>query len=856
MKEKCLAHLLLNARNKPFCLVDAAGNVQAMNAPAEEMTGYREDELVGRPFPVIPKSVGDFSDLFFQSVLAPNGRWIGVMIRRKDETEVDAICKGYTLGESGILLELGRGEVSAEQDEGLYEIKSNLSSIFEGMADGLVLIDEAGKILLFSRGAERLFGFRAAEVLGSNVRVLMPSPYHEEHDGYLAAYRETGVRKIIGIGREVSGKRKDGSIFPMYLSVGEIWIEGRRYFVGVTHDLTRAKMLEGRLWMLSAAVEQSPVAVMIANKSGLIEYVNTRFTQLTGYSESEVLGKNPRLLQSNTPRRQYKQLWETIESGGEWQGEILDRKKNGELYWAFEIITPLRNEQGDIIHYLALQEDVTERRRDKEALALSEERFRKVAEMVGEWLWEQDAEGHYIYSSNAVRDILGLSPAEIVGKSYLDLLAEDSADNQRHKPSSRPFYRVTNCYRRLDGTRVYTESSGAPIFDSNGHLVKWRGVDRDITARKDFEDALRVRNRAIDAVRVGIVISDALRPGCPNIYVNSALSNITGFDEEELLQGGLRVLEGFGRDTEEAARIQRTLAKGQSCEITLESSRKNGDLFWNEIFVSPVPDDSGRITHYISVQTDVTEKRRAEQNRRDLEIAKQIQLSLLPRAALQATNIEVIGACVPAAHVGGDYFDYFENGGAIYLVIADVSGHNVGAALIMTEVRSMVRARCRQAASAQPNDILQDLNDLLHEDLTRSELFITMFCCRFEPKTRKLRFANGGHNPALLLRVAQSDCTPLDADGIVLGARWGVDFEGKAILLSPGDKLLFYTDGITEAQDASGQFFGIERLCRIFKANRRLEPEAIMEALLEDVRVFSGRAELDDDVAIVVVKIR
>jgi sigma-B regulation protein RsbU (phosphoserine phosphatase) len=840
--------------------MDAAGCVQAMNEQAERMTGYRRDELLGRPFPGKPKTRASQGNGSLAWRLAPSRQWIGIRITRKDETQVDALCAIYRLGpngEAGMLLKLRPEDVSATEKAALDDMKTKLGAIFDSMADGLVLIDESGKVLFFSAGAEALFGFEAAEVLGANVNVLMPSPYREEHDGYLSAYRQTGKRKIIGVGREVSGRRKDGSVFPMYLSVGEVWLEGRRFFVGVTHDLTRAKMVEGRLWMLSAAVEQSPVAVMIASPEGNIQYVNSRFVQLTGYAEEEVIGKNPRMLQSpDTPKRQYERLWETIRSGGEWRGEIQDRKKGGETYWAFEIITPIRNPRGDIIHYLALQQDVTEQRRDKEALLLSEERFRKVAEMVGEWLWEQDPDGRYIYSSDAVRDILGLEPQQIIGKRYLDLFADEASASFLSKALPQPFYRVVNCYRNQAGRRVFTESSGAPIFDRRGRLVKWRGVDRDVTARKKAEDELRVRNRAMESVHVGIVISDARAPGNPNIYVNPALSNITGYSQEELLKGGMHMLQGPGTDPAALVKIRDALATGQSCEVTLQNYRKSGEAFWNELLLSPVPDEKGEVTHYIGVQTDVTERRRAEQNRRDLEIAKQIQLSLLPSGPLHAARAEVIGVCLPATHVGGDYFDYFENAGGIDLVIADVSGHSVGAALIMTEVRSMVRARCRQSAYAGPSEIMQDLNGLLHEDLTRSELFITMFFCRFDPETRTLKFADAGHNPALWLREGERACRTLDADGLVLGARRTVSFEEKTLMLAPGDKLLFYTDGLTEAQDASGAFFGLERLCESFETSRLLEPQAIIEALLSDVSSFCGRAQLSDDLAMVVLEVK
>jgi sigma-B regulation protein RsbU (phosphoserine phosphatase) len=152
--------------------------------------------------------------------------------------------------------------------------------------------------------------------------------------------------------------------------------------------------------------------------------------------------------------------------------------------------------------------------------------------------------------------------------------------------------------------------------------------------------------------------------------------------------------------------------------------------------------------------------------------------------------------------------------------------------------------------------VLHDLNDLLYDDLTRAELFITMFCCRFEPLTRALKFANGGHNPPLLLRAEAGVCAELDGDGMVLGAKRSVAYEERALALHPGDRVLLYTDGVTEAQSPTGEFFGVSRLCESFRAHRRLAPEEILSALLDDVRSFCAAAPLSDDVAIVVLEIK
>ena len=134
---------------------------------------------------------------------------------------------------------------SAEQD--LFAREAHLKSILETVPDAMIVIDERGIMQSFSTAAERLFGYADEEVLGKNIKMLMPSPYRESHDGYLERYLRTGERRIIGIGRVVVGERKGGSTFPMELSVGEMRSGGRRFFTGFIRDLTERQQTEARL---------------------------------------------------------------------------------------------------------------------------------------------------------------------------------------------------------------------------------------------------------------------------------------------------------------------------------------------------------------------------------------------------------------------------------------------------------------------------------------------------------------------------------------------------------------------------------------------------------------------------------
>src|SRR5438477_104056 len=142
---------------------------------------------------------------------------------------------------TGILHDLSAREAIEHE---LRKSEERLRSIVESAVDGIIVIDESGRIQSFNPAAVRLFGYTPEEVAGQNIKMLMPSPDHEQHDGYIRNYLDTGKARIIGIGREVRGQRKDGSVFPLHLSVGEMRLEGRKYFTGILQDLSYRVALE------------------------------------------------------------------------------------------------------------------------------------------------------------------------------------------------------------------------------------------------------------------------------------------------------------------------------------------------------------------------------------------------------------------------------------------------------------------------------------------------------------------------------------------------------------------------------------------------------------------------------------
>ena len=241
-------------------------------------------------------------------------------------------------------------------------------------------------------------------------------------------------------------------------------------------------------------------------------------------------------------------------------------------------------------------------------------------------------------------------------------------------------------------------------------------------------------------------------------------------------------------------------------------------------------------------------------SRAQMDIAREIQRSLLPEDPLTVAGARFAGRCIPAVAVGGDYFGYFPRGrSCVDSFIGDVSGHGVGAALLMAAARTTFLAERQIEPSAAP--ILARLNALLFDDLGKAQLFMTACCATFDARTKELTYANAGHPPALLLRAAANSVMTLQADGMLLGIDKAAAFTETKVMLGEGDIVVFYTDGITERSSESGEFFGVERLGRAIVAHRQSDPERLIDGVLETLDRFAGARPNDDDVTIVAMKV-
>ncbi|SEA09687.1 serine phosphatase [Desulfuromusa kysingii] len=239
---------------------------------------------------------------------------------------------------------------------------------------------------------------------------------------------------------------------------------------------------------------------------------------------------------------------------------------------------------------------------------------------------------------------------------------------------------------------------------------------------------------------------------------------------------------------------------------------------------------------------------------KEMQIAKDIQKGLLPANLPKTENVEIAGLCVPAHQVGGDYYDFIEhNSSSCDLIIADVSGHNIGSALIMAEARTFIHARIDSVK--QPTEMLQELNHFFLKDLDRSDLFVTMFYLQYNYITHQLTYGNAGHNTPLLWRKRDQKLETLDAEGLIFGIKDKIAFEQKIIDLEAGDLLLLYTDGIIEAENKEKQFFGIERLGKLLEECDDLSCQELVDRIMIQGRIFTGMRHFNDDITLVAMKI-
>lgn len=494
--------------------------------------------------------------------------------------------------------------------------KKSIQSILDNTIDMITIIDYFGKILYETPSVKKWLGYDASELVGKSVfnflhkedllfsrgllKDVITSPHEEKHFSLRFRHKNGTFSYLEASGKNIGGK---------------IIINSK--------DITEKKKANEEMVKLSAAVEQGADVIIITDTKGNIEYVNRKFSEVTGYEAKEVIGKNPRILKSGELGKEgYIKLWKTLLSGKSWHGELHNKKKDGTFYWAFVTITPIKNLDGKIINFVGVQEDITEIKFAQNALKESEERIRQVLDNLNIGI--------------AINNIQN-SRSIYFNKRFLEIYGWEKEDFPNIDSFFKKVY-PNKAYREAIKTRVMADiSSMAPErMRWNSLKIKTKkGEERfvnayniplikqglmvscveDITDKKEAESELLKLKLGVDSSDAAIFITDI---NGKISYINSAFENVYGFSKEETIGNTPRILKSGLISKEQYTQFWKTLLSKKIVSGEMINKRKDGKLITIYGSNNPILDLNGELLGFLGIHRDITQIKRTEAEKEKL----------------------------------------------------------------------------------------------------------------------------------------------------------------------------------------------------------------------------------------------
>ncbi len=618
----------LHVEQTPLAVIewDMEGRVQSWNPAAERMFGYSAAEAIGQPIIdliVPPKAavleqVHHLAEGLTQALQPSHAEHEN---KRKDGSLI--LCRwfntpltdeaGQSLGVASMALDVTELQ---RMNQALKESEQRFRTVADFTHDWEYWVARDGSIPWMSPSCELITGYSVEAFQrdpGLIYRICHPEDRALVLDHVHEAMGKHGVYPI-----EFRIQHRDGH---------QIWFShicapvldglgnptGRRV---TNRDITDRKRAEDIIRKISTAVDQSPVSVVITDTQGAIEYVNPMFTKITGYSLAEALGQNPRILKSgDKPPEAYKALWDTLCSGETWQGEFQNKKKNGELYWEQASISPIRNDRGVITSFVAVKEDISERKKGETALLEAHQFTELIINRVQEGLIVYGLDLRYQVWNPFMAELTGLPASDVLGKHPLEVfpfLRETEVMDRLGKalagepqgPLDVP-YRVPST-----GKSGWITHISSPFRNPEGEIIGVVATVSDINERKHAESLMQeseqrfrtVFEKAIDGIAIFNLEGEIL-------YVNETFAQMHGYTREEMRGFHLKDIDTPESSTLAPGRIQRMLA-GEMLTVELGQIHKDGHIFITEATGSLVSIAGKPVI--LSFHRDITERKRAE----------------------------------------------------------------------------------------------------------------------------------------------------------------------------------------------------------------------------------------------------
>jgi sigma-B regulation protein RsbU (phosphoserine phosphatase) len=397
---------------------------------------------------------------------------------------------------------------------------------------------------------------------------------------------------------------------------------------------------------------------------------------------------------------------------------------------------------------------------------------------------------------------------------------------------------------------VWISISASPLRSAEGFVNGGTMVFREITESRKTQEKLERFAKAVEQTADSVIITN--KQGVIE-YVNPSFEATTGYRRDEALGQTPQILKSGKHDKAFYKNLWETINSEQPFRGMIINRKKNGEFYWSDQSITPMKDNNGNMTNFVSVLKDITELKKQQDQEFQLSIARQVQ-QFYYNAVISVPGFDIAGAAYPAVEVGGDYFDFIQmSDGCFAIAVGDVTGHGIGAALILAETRAFLRAFAKM--DTDPAAILTRLNQELLADL-REEHFVTLILARLDPHKRSMVYASAGHVPAFLLNRSGEVDYIMESTGIPLGFVQDCKiYNSEPIKLAPENIAVFFTDGIMEAESSDKKEFGFNRALDLIKCQRQATAHQIVELLFQEVRSFSENQPQEDDITSVICKV-
>jgi PAS domain S-box-containing protein len=481
--------------------------------------------------------------------------------------------------------------------------------LIERSSDAIEVIDpDTGRFLDVNETACRMLGYSREELLARTI-------FDVDHDLHSAAFEARSAR-LAGGGMETIETRhwrKDGTSMPVEASISPVTLD-RPYRVAIVRDITGRKQLEEEHRVQVAALNAAANAIAITNPQGTIEWANAAFAALSGYNAAESIGHNPReLVRSGLQDRAfYQRMWDTILAGRVWQGEVVNRRKDGSRYAEEMTITPVRDGSGAIAHFIAIKQDISERKRAEEELRLHKAVLEETGMIAKVGGWSFDVRTGEGFWSDEVSRIHDLDPRQPTSRDF-GLQFYAGASRARIEAALKEAIEQGRSYDlelelvTAKGAHKWVRTIGHPVLE-DGRVVRVHGSFQDITERRLAGERIREQAALLDGASDAIYVT-AL--DCTILYWNPAAERIYGWSAAEAMGRTTAELNAAGENL--AADALATTLKDGAWTGERRQRTKAGPAVDVLSRLTLMRDDRGGPRSILVINTDITEKKRLEE---------------------------------------------------------------------------------------------------------------------------------------------------------------------------------------------------------------------------------------------------